>query len=47
MAKEGRVGDHPGKVLTEVGEGGHTCHSIRREIQDMEAECVHDVIEEI
>ena len=47
MAKERRVGVHPGKALTEVREKGHARHRIRSKIQEAEAKGMHDVAEEI
>ena len=45
MAEKRRARKHSGKALAEVGEEGHACHGIRREIKKMEAEGVHDIIE--
>ena len=47
MAKERRVGVHPGEAFAEVREEGHARHGIWSEIQEVEAKCVHDIIEEI
>ena len=47
MAEEHRVGEHPGKALTEVGKKSHARHGIWGKIHEVEAEGMHDVIEEI
>src|SRR4051812_35573448 len=47
MAKERRVGMHPGEALAEMREKGHARHRIRSKIQEVETKGMHDVAEEI
>ena len=47
VAEERRVGEHSGEALAEMRKKRHARHSIRSEIQKVEAVCVHDIIEEI
>ena len=43
MAKERRVGVHPGEAFAEVREKGHARHRIRSKIQEAKAEGVNNV----
>jgi hypothetical protein len=47
VAEERRVGEHSGEALAKVSKEGHARHDVRREIKEMKAIGVHDIIEKI